>query len=87
MIHLQESEMLRKQRLNKDFFIAAGCRAVRTFLQALVAMLPTSAVYTEIDWKAVLLTALVAAGTSLCMSITAGLPEMETGQIFEGGEK
>lgn len=79
--------MLRKQRLNKDFFVAAGCRAARTFLQALVAMLPTSAVYTEVDWKAVLMTALIAAGTSLCMSIAAGLPEMETGQIFDGGGK
>lgn len=75
--------MLRKQRLNKQFFVAAGFRAVRTFLQALVAMLPTSAVYTDIDWRAVLVTALVAAGTSLCMSVTAGLPEMETGSMFE----
>lgn len=79
--------MLRKQRLNRDFFIAAGCRAVRTFLQTLVAMLPTSAVYTEIDWRAVLLTALVAAITSICTSVAAGLPEMETGQIFTEAKK
>lgn len=74
--------MLRKQQLNRDFFVAAGCRAVRTFLQTLVAMLPTSAVYTEIDWRAVLMTSVIAAITSICTSIAAGLPEMETGKIF-----
>ena len=74
--------MLRKQRLNKQFFVAAGCRAARTFLQALVAMLPTSAVYTDIDWRAVLLTAVIAAITSICTSVAAGLPEIDAGKIF-----
>ena len=61
----------------KKWFKAAGIRAVRTFAQAFVAMIPTTAVLlTEIDWVMCLSGAALAAVLSLLTSV-AGLPEVK----------
>ena len=53
---------------------AAGIRALKTFCQTAVAMLPASAVITEVGWEAVFGTAALAGVASMLTSL-AGIPE------------
>lgn len=53
---------------------AAGVRAARTVGQTAVALLPASAMISEVDWMVVLGTAALAGVASLLTSL-AGLPE------------
>ena len=62
----------------KTWFRAAGIRAAKTFAQTTVALLPASAMITEVDWLVVLGTAALAAVASLLTSL-AGIPEEELG--------
>ena len=55
---------------------AAGIRALKTFCQTAVAMLPASAMITEVGWEAVFGTAALAGVASLLTSL-AGIPEEE----------
>ncbi len=56
------------------WFKCAGIRAVKTFAQTVVALLPASATIAQVDWKVVAGTAGLAAIASLCTSL-AGIPE------------
>ncbi len=58
----------------KSWFKFAGVRALKTFCQTIVAMLPAAVTITAVDWKAVLGTAALAAVASICTSL-AGIPE------------
>ncbi len=53
---------------------AAGLRAIRTVAQAAIACIGSTAVFSQIDWRVVGSTALVAGIISLLTSI-AGIPE------------
>ena len=55
---------------------AAGIRALKTFCQTAVAMLPASAVITEVGWEAMFGTAALAGVASMLTSL-AGIPEEE----------
>ena len=55
---------------------AAVIRALKTFCQTAVAMLPASAMITEVGWEAVFGTAALAGVASLLTSL-AGIPEEE----------
>lgn len=55
---------------------AAGVRAVKTTAQAAVALIPASVTLSQVDWKAVVGTALLAGVVSILTSI-AGLPEVK----------
>lgn len=76
---------MREKFLNGTFFSekagqwmrAAGIRAVKTMAQSAAAMLPATAMITEVDWKVVLGTAALAGTASLLTSLK-GLPELET---------
>jgi len=66
------------------WFKAAGVRALKTFAQAAIALIPAGVTIEAIDWRVVLGTAALAAVLSLLTSI-AGLPEVDgTGPL--GGE-
>lgn len=62
--------------MNKNWWKAAGIRAVKTFAQALIACIGTGAALLEINWGYALSVAAVAAILSLLTSLT-GLPEVE----------
>lgn len=62
----------------KRWIKAAGVRAVKTFAQSAVALIPAAAMITEVDWKVVIGTAALAAVGSLLTSV-AGLPELNDG--------
>ena len=60
----------------KNWFKAAGIRALRTFAQTAVALLPAAATIESVDWRVVASTAALAAVASLLTSL-AGIPEEE----------
>lgn len=60
----------------KKWAQAASVRAIKTMAQTAVAMLPVSATVAEVNWKAVLGTALLASIVSLLTSL-AGIPEVK----------
>lgn len=66
----------------KKWMRAAGIRAVKTFAQSAVALLPAAATITAVDWKVVAGTAALAAVGSLLTSL-AGLPEENQNQTGE----
>lgn len=61
---------------NKDWWIAAGTRAIRTVAQTAVAMTGGAIVFSDINWVYVGSASALAGILSLLMSI-AGLPEVE----------
>lgn len=64
-----------KQVFTKEWFEAALIRAIRTFAQAMISMIPMEVSITEVSWLHVLGCAALAAFLSLLTSI-AGLPEV-----------
>lgn len=61
----------------KNWFKAAGVRAVKTVAQTAVATIGTSAVMGEVNWLMVGSASLLAGILSLLTSV-AGLPEVQT---------
>lgn len=61
---------------NKEFWMAALNRALRTFAQTAVATIGTAALLSQVDFKAVLSASLLAALLSVLTSISTGLPEV-----------
>ena len=62
--------------MNKIWIKVAGVRAVKTMAQTAVATIGTTAVMSQVDWKLVVSTAVVAGIVSTLTSV-AGLPEVE----------
>ena len=62
--------------LTKEFWIAAGIRALRTVCQTAVATIGTTAVIQDVDWILVGSTSLLAGILSVLTSIATGLPEV-----------
>ena len=60
----------------KEWFIAAGIRALRTCAQTAIATIGTAVVMSEVNWLAVLSASFLAGILSILMSI-AGLPEVD----------
>lgn len=65
-----------KQRLNKNWWKAAGIRAVRTWAQTALSMITVGAALNEVDFGRILSISTVAAIYSMLTSL-AGLPEVE----------
>ena len=62
--------------MTKEFWKAAGIRALRTVCQTAVAVIGVSTVITEVDWVYVGSSALLAGILSILTSIATGLPEV-----------
>lgn len=63
--------------MNMEFFKAALIRAVRTFAQAAIGAIGSTALLSEVNWPVVLSTAVLATIVSLLTSIATGLPETD----------
>lgn len=61
---------------NKNWWIAAGVRALKTFCQTAVATIGASTMLTSVDWVVVGSASTLAAILSLLTSV-AGLPEVK----------
>lgn len=60
----------------KQWFRAAGVRAVKTMAQTFVAMIGTSTVMSEVNWLMIVSATVLSGILSIATSI-AGLPELE----------
>lgn len=58
----------------KKWIKAAGIRAIKTVCQTAVALIPASAMITQVDWKVVLGTSALSGVVSILTSL-AGIPE------------
>lgn len=63
--------------MNKQWWKAAGMRAVKTIAQTAVGTIGAAAVFSEVDWLVVVSGAALAGLLSLLTSV-AGLPEVQT---------
>ena len=61
---------------NKEFWIAALNRAVRTVAQTAVATIGTAALMSQVNWAAVVSASILAGLLSILTSISTGLPEV-----------
>jgi hypothetical protein len=65
-----------KKIFTKEWFAAAGVRALKTIAQTAIATIGTSAVMSEVNWGIVASASLLAGILSLLTSL-AGLPEVK----------
>lgn len=63
--------------MTRTFWRATAIRAIRTVCQTAVGMIPAAAMISDVDWQAVVGTALLAGVVSVLTSIATGLPEVE----------
>lgn len=61
-----------------EFLVLAGKRALWTFAEVIVVMVPFGLAMSEIDWRHALEVALASAIVAFCKSIVAGMPEFGT---------
>ena len=62
--------------MNKQWFKAAGIRALKTVCQTAAALIGTTLVISDVDWVTVA-SASVLAGVLSILTSVAGLPEVE----------
>lgn len=62
--------------MNKQWFKAAGVRALKTVCQTAAALIGTTLVISDVDWVTVASASVLAGILSLLTSV-AGLPEVE----------
>ncbi len=67
----------------KAWLKAAAIRAVKTFFQSVVALIPASTMISEVNWTVVFGTSALAAVASLATSL-AGLPEVDGTAVNQG---
>ena len=60
----------------KDFFRAAGIRAIRTVAQTAIATIGTSVLISDVNWGVVGSASLLAGILSILTSLATGLPEV-----------
>lgn len=61
--------------MNKEFWRAAGIRALKTVCQTTVALIGTNTFITDLDWLGVLSASALSGVVSILTSISTGLPE------------
>ena len=61
----------------KKFWTAAAIRAVRTFAQAMIASIGSTALFSEVNWQVVASSAALSAILSILTSLATGLPEVD----------
>lgn len=74
----------------KKWAIAALVRAIKTAAQTAVGAIGATAIFTDVNWSVVGMTALLSFALSLLTSV-AGLPEVDDGasvaKLAKGGER
>lgn len=72
--------------MNKEYWLEwgkkAGVRAIKTVAQSMIASIGSTAAFSQVDWRIVLSTALLAGVVSILTSI-AGLPEVKVSKKGE----
>lgn len=63
--------------MKNKFIKAMLIRAIKTVCQCAISLIPASALITEVDWKLVISTSLLAGIVSILTSVATGLPEVD----------
>lgn len=63
---------------NKEFWLAALNRSIRTVAQTALATISTAVLLSEVNWQAVISASLLAGILSILTSISTGLPEVKS---------
>lgn len=63
--------------MDKLFWKATLIRAIRTVCQSAIALIPASALLSEVEWKLVASASILAGIVSVLTSVATGLPEVE----------
>ena len=63
--------------MSKEFWKAAGIRAIRTVAQTAIATIGTSAVLQDVNWLVVASASALAGILSILNSLVTGLPEVD----------
>lgn len=71
------NNMLQEKYLNKNWWLAAGHRSIRTFFQTAAGFLTVGLALSEVDWINLLSVSLLAGILSLFTSLGTDLPELE----------
>lgn len=74
------------QEANITFWKAAAIRAVKTFAQAFLAVISTTTMISDVNWKLAIDSAAFSALFSMLTSIAAGLPEVPNQKDEENNE-
>ena len=69
--------------MNEQFWKATGIRALRTFLQVVLAVWTAGTLITEVDWKMLFLSAVSASIYSVLTSLLTGLPEVDSEDYYD----
>jgi hypothetical protein len=69
--------------MNKEFWVSAIIRAIRTMAQTAVATIGTAAVLSEVDWMFVLSASVLAGVLSILTAVATGLPEVDMGIEYD----
>ena len=62
---------------NREFWKAAGIRAIRTVAQTALATIGTAVVLSDVNWPVVASASVLAGILSILTSISTGLPEVK----------
>lgn len=73
---IEKGEKIMKKVNFKEWIKAAAIRAIKTVAQTAVAIIGTSTIVTDVNWKIVACSAALAGIVSLLTSV-AGLPELD----------
>lgn len=63
---------------NKEFWLAALNRSIRTVAQTALATISTAVLLSEVNWQAVISASLLAGILSILTSVSTGLPEVKS---------
>lgn len=63
-------------KYTKEFWLAAGDRAIRTAAECALTYIGTAAMLHEVNWLGVLSSAAMGAITSVLLAVATGLPEV-----------
>ena len=75
--HRKQEEVDHMEKIfTVEWFKCAGIRAIKTIAQTAIAMIGTSVVLSDVDWKMVISASILAGILSMLTSL-AGLPEVE----------
>jgi hypothetical protein len=69
--------MIMNELSMREFWKAAGIRAIRTMAQTAIASIGTSAILSEVNWAVVISASVLSGILSILTSVATGLPEVE----------